>query len=104
MTITFESIAQEARQCAVDLYDGVCFRNFDNMTSEKQIETIIKVSLLASLAGIIAGNLFGGGFTFTAVVAIGAFSYYTNSNQCTLVATAIDAVNQGIKNFKDALK
>lgn len=104
MAIDIDYIGKEAKQCFVDFFRGACFKNFADMIPDRKLETIIKVALLAVAAGIICGVVCGTGSSIliAAVVGIGAFSYYTNNNQCGIISTFGDIFSWGFRETKAA--
>lgn len=111
MSITeyIDQFAREARISLTELANGACLERFQNMTSEEQQETAIKVALL-SLAAIgfsVVIDIIVAGSIITAVVSIGAFAYFTNSNRDfewvkEKVQATGEAIKQGAKKIGKA--
>jgi uncharacterized membrane protein len=101
------AICNEIKKIYNDLISGTCVQNFDLMTNETKIKTILKTVAIAAAAGLISGLLIGllnpaagtiVGLTIAAVVGISAFAYYTSSYN------AVDLVKDHGKKIFDSIK
>lgn len=108
----FNDIAQEIKQTAIDFAKGTCFTNFEGMSTDKKLETAIKVAFIAVAAGLITGLIAGAvtgnplvgvaaGTVIAGTVALCAFAYYTNDKNHDFLDKAEDIVNTAMKSIKN---
>ncbi|MBA3239592.1 MAG: hypothetical protein H0T62_14795 [Parachlamydiaceae bacterium] len=107
MTIedSFNNFYEVAKQTATDAINGDCGRNWKQM-KDKQIDTIVKVALIAVAAGIVCGLICGtgglasglvSGVFFAGVIGISALAYFTNNEHCNLYEQVKDEIKTGAR-------
>lgn len=108
MTIgqVIDNLVVEITQYGTDLISGECFKNFkEEMIKEKQINTLIKVAIVALSVGIIVGMICGSGVVsalFAVTAGVAAFSYFTTHRKDDILDQAISSVKNCLRNCSES--